>query len=128
MKHIESEISQMVSSYLQIQYPTVIFRFDLGADLKLTIGQAVRNKKINNRRGYPDLFIAEPKGGYAGMYLELKKDYQTVFKQDGTLRKDEHLKEQKDMLEQLENKGYYANWGLGFESARKQIKEYLDGK
>lgn len=56
----ESDLYRLVAEYLQVQYPEVIYRFDLAADLKLTPGQAVRHKRLHPHRGYPDLFIAQP--------------------------------------------------------------------
>jgi len=126
MKHQESRIAEAVSSFLQVQYPNILYRFDI-ADLKLTMGQAVRNKKLNPHRGWCDLFIAEPNGKYSGMFLELKKSKDEVFKKDGNMRKNEHLEEQKEMIERLKAKGYYANWGLGFDDSIKQIREYMKG-
>lgn len=38
----EHDIYTMIADYLRYQYPTVIYRFDLAADLKLTMGQALR--------------------------------------------------------------------------------------
>ena len=85
----EHDIYKMIADYLRYQYPTVIYRFDLAADLKLTMGQASKHKRLQRYRGYPDLFIAEPSGAYHGLYLEIKKDGVRIFKQDGTLVSDE---------------------------------------
>lgn len=113
---------------MQIYHKDVIYRFDLSADLKLTKGQASKHKRLHPNRGYPDLFIAEPNGKYSGLYLEIKREGTSVFKKDGTLRKDEHLREQFDTLKKLILKGYKANFAVGYDDTIKQIEDYLGGK
>ena len=39
---------------------------------RLTPGQAVRAKRAGLRPGVPDLFLPEPRGGFHGLFLELK--------------------------------------------------------
>ena len=124
----EHDIYKMIADYLRYQYPTVIYRFDLAADLKLTMGQASKHKRLQRYRGYPDLFIAEPKGKYGGLFLEIKKDGVRIFKQDGTLVSDEHIREQFDMLADLRQRGYAAEFGIGFEGTKKLIDDYMKGE
>lgn len=57
----EHEIYEEIALHMQRNFPNVIYRFDLAADLKLTPGQARKHKKLHPKRGYPDLFIAEPR-------------------------------------------------------------------
>lgn len=124
----EHDIYKMIADYLRYQYPTVIYRFDLAADLKLTMGQASKHKRLQRYRGYPDLFIAEPKGKYGGLFLEIKKDGVRIFKQDGTLVSDEHIREQFDMLADLRQRGYAAEFAIGFDGAKKLIDDYMKGR
>lgn len=124
----EHDIYKMIADYLRYQYPTVIYRFDLAADLKLTMGQASKHKRLQRYRGYPDLFIAEPKGKYGGLFLEIKKDGVRIFKQDGTLVSDEHIREQFDMLADLRQRGYAAEFGIGFDATKKLIDDYMKGR
>ena len=129
----EHDIYKMIADYLRYQYPTVIYRFDLAADLKLTMGQASKHKRLQRYRGYPDLFIAEPVSRgfpnvYHGLYLEIKKDGVRIFKQDGTLVADEHIREQFDMLADLRQRGYAAEFAIGFDGAKKLIDDYMKGE
>ena len=41
--------------------------------VRLTIGQAKKVKKSGMRKGYPDLFLPVARGGYHGLYVELKR-------------------------------------------------------
>lgn len=131
----EHQLYEQIATYLQLQYPNVIYRFDLAADLKLTMGQAAKHKRLHPKRGYPDLFIAEYKVDhwsgvpkYYGLFLELKADGNSPYKKDGTLKKDEHLEEQENMLEALRSRGYMAKFATGFDEAKQIIDDYLGGK
>ena len=124
----EHDLYKMIADYLRYQYPTVVYRFDLAADLKLTMGQASKHKRLQRYRGYPDLFIAETIGAYSGLFLEVKKEGVRIFKKDGTLVSDEHVREQFDMLEELRRRGYAAEFAIGFNHAKQVIDDYMKGK
>lgn len=124
----EHGLYTMLADYLRYNYKSIIWRFDLAADLKLTIGQARKHKRLQQHRGYPDLFIAEPRGKYHGAYIELKKAGTRIFKKDGTLVANEHIREQFDVLERLRKRGYMAEFACGFDEAKRIIDEYLGGK
>ena len=130
----EEVIQQQVADYLRLQYPDVIFHSDFGSGTKLTMGQAVRQKRLNGgRRAWPDMFIAEPAprcidGGwdneYHGLFIELKKDGTRLKKKDGAWA-SEHLAEQADLLDRLEFRGYKAVFAVGFDEAKEAIDGYL---
>lgn len=121
----EHNLYEQIARYLQLQYPDVIYRFDLASDLKLTPGQAAKHKRLHPTRGYPDLFIAESSSKDHGLYLEIKTESNSPYKKDGTLKKDKHLEEQAKMLERLRARGYKAEFGVGLEECKKIIDEYL---
>lgn len=124
----EEQIQLAIVNYIRYQYPDVLFRSD-AAGFKLSVGQAKKMKALNGGiRAWPDLFIAEPKGKYSGLFLEIKKDGVRIFKQDGTLVSDEHIREQFDMLADLRQRGYAAEFAIGFEGAKKLIDDYLKGE
>ena len=135
----EHDLYTMLADYLRYNYKDIIWRFDLAADLKLTIGQARKHKRLQQHRGYPDLFIAEVKyigeainGAHFaeqvanyGLFLEIKRPGTRIFKKDGTLVADKPIREQFDVLEQLRKRGYMAEFACGFDEAKKIIDEYL---
>ena len=139
----EHQLYELIAQYMQIQYPDVIYRFDLAADLKLTAGQARKHKMLHPKRGYPDLFIAEPiitsyrdengmikltqTKNYSGLFIELKKDGTRLKKKNGEWASD-HIAEQAEMLERLEFRGYRAMFAVGFDEAKKIIDLYFKGK
>lgn len=57
----ELELQAQVADYIRLQYPDVIFHSDFGSGIKLTMGQAIKQKRLNGgRRAWPDMFLAEP--------------------------------------------------------------------
>lgn len=132
----EAILQQQVADYLRLHYPDVLFRSDFGAGLRMTMGQAVRQKRLNGgRRAWPDMFIAQPmesdKGQiswrrYHGLFIELKKDGTRLKKKSGEWA-SEHIAEQAAMLSDLQDRGYKATFAIGFEDAKLQIDEYLGG-
>ena len=126
MEHKEFELQKQICNYLEMQYPKVIFLSDTIASCKLTLMQAIRNKKIQ-KNGFkiPDLLILEPKGNYSGLFIELKNE--TPFIKDGNIKasQKDHLKEQQKSINILNEKGYSSCFSWGFEMTKKIIDEYL---
>ena len=138
----EAELQQQVADYLRLQYPDVLFHSDFGSGTKLTIGQAIRQKRLNGgKRAWPDMFIAEPKTvkigetkwedidqDYHGLFIELKKEGVRLVK----VRKpdewaSDHIAEQAETLRALRGRGYMAEFAVGFDEAKKIIDNYLGG-
>lgn len=133
MRKQEKKLSYQIATYLKLQYPKVEFRFDIAADIKLTIGQAtiVKNKLLH-KRGYHDLTILEAKGEYHGLLLELKKDKEEVYTKKGELKRrfnkktnSCHNQEQTNHLIKMRDKGYYAEYGFGFTDTISKIDNYM---
>ncbi len=123
LKQSEKDLQKMVCEYLKLQYPNVIFNSDM-AGVKLTMGQAVAAKNLRSHNGFPDLAIYEPRGGYKGLFIELKAEGQKLTKKDGSFV-SEHLKEQNYIIEQLKKRGYYAIFCVGFVESKFVIDWYL---
>ena len=129
----ELELQAQVADYLRLQYPNVLFHSDYGSGIKLTPGQAVKQKRLQGgRRAWPDMFIASatPKMGYKGcfilfgLFIELKRDGTRLKKKSGKWA-NEHIKEQAEILHELREEGYAAEFAVGFDEAKKIIDEYL---
>ena len=121
----EANEQMLVVQYLKLQYPNVIFNADMSG-IKLSIGQAMKQKRLGMPKGYPDLFIAEPYDTYNGLFIELKKSGLKLKKKDGSWI-NEHIEEQSEMLEKLNERGYYATFCIGFEEAKQTIDNYFKG-
>lgn len=69
------------------------------------------------RSGVPDLFLAVPKKGYSGLFIEMKKT------KGGRVSDNQNT-----MLAQLSKNGYAVTVCHGFEQARICITKYLDSQ
>jgi len=133
-RKIEKKISYEVAEFLVKKYPTVEFRFDIAADIRLTVGQsAISKEKLRHKRGYHDLTILEARGGYFGLLIELKKEVSDVYRLDGKLKKSfdkntgtDHNVEQSEHLASMRSKGYWAGYGFGLEHTLQIIDEYMN--
>lgn len=133
----EADLQIQVADYLRLQYPDVLFHSDFGSGIKLTMGQAIKQKRQNGgRRAWADMFIAQPKEfdvgqiswrKKCGLFLELKKEGTRLKKKSGEWATP-HIAEQADVLQQLQSVGYAAEFAVGFEEAKKIIDGYLGGK
>lgn len=115
----EEILRDRVANYLQVNHTMIPYRIDLAADLKLTIGQATKHKALNGNwsKGYPDLFIATCRGGYGGLYVELKAGKK--------IPKDKHTHTQSIVHQILRNNGYKAEFSLNYDATIELIEEYL---
>ena len=131
----ESDLQVMVADYLRLQYPSVLFHSDFGSGIKLTPGQAVKQKRQNGgRRAWPDMFIAQPRFETDsstslelvahGLFIELKKEGTRLKKKNGEWA-SEHIAEQANILRALRIRGYSAEFACGFEEAKAIIDKYL---
>lgn len=122
---LEKDIHFMVCNYLRTTFPDVLFRSDFSSGMKMSIGMARRHKALQSSRAFPDLFIIEPRGEYNGMFIELKSIDNVVYKSNGELRKNKHHEEQNEMLNKLQQRGFYAVFGQGYKDTIIKINQYL---
>jgi hypothetical protein len=119
----EYQICKDIAIYMRLQYPDVIYRFDM-AGLNLSMAQAGMNKAIQCGKGWPDLFIAEARRPYIGCFIEIKAEDAKLLKRDGSYATP-HLAEQSVMLFRLRKKNYYAVFAIGFNQVKTEIDNYL---
>lgn len=125
----EAQLQIQVAGYIRLRHPDVLFHSDYGSGIKLTMNQARIQKHQNGgRRAWPDIFIAEPIGISSGLFIELKREGVRILKKDGALVADAHIREQYDLLCELEARGYKAFFAVGFEQAQYIIDSYLAGR
>ena len=80
---------------------------------KRSVAYAAQLKRLGLRSGFPDLFLPLARGGYFGLFIEMKYD-------KGKLSKD-----QKKWLLRLKKAGYRAVVCRGADAAIEEIKNYL---
>ena len=123
-KNREYQLCKNLAIYMRLQHRGVPYHFDM-AGLNLSKVQAGMMKGIQGMSKFPDLFIAEPRGMYHGMFLEIKHEDAYVFKKDGTVIADDHLQGQASTMALLNLKGYYSSFGIGFDDCKNKIDKYL---
>ena len=109
----EEQVQTAIVEYIKWQYPDVKYCASLGG-IRTGLKQAKKAKKTGYVKGFPDLQITEARGGYHGLFIELKFDKQCY---------PSH--EQKKWLEDLEKRGYKAVCSKGYEQTINIINEYL---
>jgi len=110
--------------YIREKYPNVVFNSDFSG---IRVGQGLANKvkKLHSENGIPDLSIDEPRGGWFGLKIEMKATGVTVFRKNGMLKDNEHLRTQWKMLMRLELKGYLAGFCEGLDKGKAIIDWYM---
>ena len=123
-KH-EQNVQRQVCQYLRLQYPNMIFRSDYASGLQLTMNQAALHKSLQSGRSWVELFVYKPSRGYHGLALEIKREGTVIYlsrgPRKGQLTADPHIQEQALMLQKLNNLGYFARFGVGFDQCRRII-------
>ena len=79
---------------------------------KRSLSYAARMKKMGLRRGFPDLLVPLARGGYHGLFIEMK------------YWKNKTTKEQKEWLERLSAEGYACAVCYNAAEAIKTIESY----
>lgn len=88
----EQALQEMIVRWLDEE--KILFCASAGG-MRTSMQVAIKMKRAGYKKGFPDLFISEPTGRYAGMFIEVKcGSYAT--------------KEQKWWQEELSKRGYYA--------------------
>jgi len=112
----ESEANQqeIVIKYLRLSQPDALYCASAGG-MRTSYLQAIKMKRTGYVKGFPDLFIYEPRGSFFGLAIEMKKEKGGVASP-----------EQKSWQEQLRNRGYASYICKGSEEAIKIIDEYFN--
>lgn len=124
----EDLVHEMVATYLQRAYPSVIFTSEPSGLFTRSWNQRRKLKILRSNHKLPDLWVLHPHDIYHGLLLELKDESVTILKKNGELRKNEHLHEQYRTIKSLRDLGYCANFAIGVDHAVAQIDAYMKGE
>lgn len=120
----EAALQRAVCDYLRLAHPNVMFMIS-ASGIKLTMGQAKSLKANQNpSRGWPDLLIMHG-NQFHGLFIELKPEGYKLYKRDGTFRKNEHVENQNRVHQMLRDRGYEAEFAVGFDQAKSIIDKYI---
>lgn len=121
MKEEEIEQRKLVA-YTTAQYPKLLFTHipngearpkKVGRNGKVYCPSGARLKAMGTRKSWPDVQFAEARGGYFGLYIEMKAEKGKV--DPG----------QKNLLADLAERGYKTAVARSFESAKAVLDEYM---
>ena len=114
-KEADEQISLMNwTKYQMGKYPELkmLYHVPNGGDRNQI--EAANLKKQGVKAGVPDLVLPVARGGYFGLYIELKAD-----------RNCKTSKNQEEWIDNLRKEGYHAGVCYGFEHAILVIEKYL---
>ena len=109
----EESIQIMICSYLDLVYPDILYTATCGG-LRTSIKQANKAKKTGYRKGLPDMIFFEPRKGFHGMCLEVKRD-----------KRSYPSKAQETFIDALNGRDYLAKCVKGFEEAKEALDWYF---
>jgi hypothetical protein len=107
----EYQLQKAICKYLDLQ--NVLYCGSMGGNYQVHMSVRIRAKNSGYKRGFPDLFIYEPKGKYHGLAIELKIGYNKATK--------EQLYWQKELIK----RGYKAEICTGIDEALEVINNFL---
>lgn len=102
------------AAYMQQQKPELSLMYHVPNGGKRDIGTAKKLKFEGVKAGVPDIVLPVSRGGYHGLYIELK------------VGKNKPSNEQKEWLRRLKQEGYYTEWCIGSKQAIEVIEKYLE--
>lgn len=108
----EERLQTEVINWIKEKHPGIRYCASLGG-IYTGPRQAIKAKRTGYSRGFPDLQITEARGGYFGLFIEIK----TI--------KGRPTSVQKEWIIDLERRGYYAEICKGLPAVVKCIDEYL---
>lgn len=101
------------ADYMGEQKPELKLLYHVPNGGKRDIGTAKKLKSEGVKAGVPDIVLPVARGGYHGLYIELK------------VGKNKPTALQKEWLERLKQEGYYTTWCMGSKAAIQVIEDYL---
>ena len=110
----EYQLQKAVCKYLDLQ--NVLYCGSMGGQYQVHMSQRIKAKKSGYKKGFPDLFIYEPRGSYHGLAIELKVGY------------NKQTLEQTIWMNELTKRGYLAMCSNGLDQTIEIIETYLNFK
>jgi len=118
VRGIEYQHQCAVVQYLNMNYPNILFNADFGG-MRTTWRQAVKAKTSGHKKGFPDIFICEPRRYWHGLFIEMKAP-KGEDNAKGVLKP-----EQKEWLNKLSVRGYCTAVCFGAQEAYQVIDAYF---
>lgn len=116
----EDALQESCVKWFRLQYKNSLLSsfpagFVFGGDKIKRMLTALRMKRMGYTNGIPDLFIMTSKGGYHGMFIELKTE------------RGKLSEEQKEILSKLTVEGFYCVVIRSIGDFINQVNQYMNG-
>jgi hypothetical protein len=121
----EESLQLKFCKYLRESYIGLHFVADVAAGAKLPQKYAVLASQMRSGSKMPDLAIYEARGGFYGLFLELKAEGKLRQKRSGEIKGDAHIQAQAARLAELRAKGYKAEFAEGLYEAVQIVTDYM---
>lgn len=108
----EERLQTDVINYIKYKHKKVRYCASLGG-IYTGPRQAAKAKRTGYSRGFPDLQITEARGGFFGLFIEIKTN------------KGRATEVQKEWIKDLNKRGYYAKICKGFDEIVDCIDRYM---
>lgn len=111
----EHDEQKAVVKWFDMQYPALRGRLAAvpnGGQRHPAVAAKLKAEGV--RKGFPDMMLLKPSGGYFGLFIELKR-----------IKGGSVSAEQSDWLHWLNQQGFMAAVCKGADEARKTIQDYL---
>lgn len=112
MKYLEHNLQVQCVHWFKLQYPKLLIASSLNG-ARRTVRSGARLRAAGMLKGFPDLFVCEPRGLYHGMFIEMKS------------AKGRLEKEQKVTMELLRERNYFVILCKSFETFVMKVKWYM---
>lgn len=119
MRHIEDNEQTILFRWAEFQsgkYPELRLMFHIPNGGKRDKREAARFKALGVKPGVPDIFLPAARGGYHGLFIEMKAPGGHA------------TKYQQEYIAALRDQGYKAEVCFGWEQASKVILDYMEEK
>jgi len=113
----EDDLQTMIFDWARIktyQYPELEYMYHVPNGGSRHAAEARKFKRMGVKSGVPDIVLPVPRGGYAGLYVELK------------VGNNKPTENQRRYLEFLESQGYCTQVHYSFDTATAAIEYYLE--
>jgi hypothetical protein len=119
--HEQVRLFQMRDLYL-IKYPDLKYLNSSLCGIRLTIGLAVKAKRMGMPTGFPDINLPTRRSKFSGLYIELKRPENKTL----GITAGKTTPEQRDWLEYLGKQGYFIDVCHSADLAMEVILMYLE--
>ena len=108
----EQQLQESFVKYISLKYPGTRYCASLGG-IRTTIKQAIKARDGGYVKGFPDVQILTARGGFFGLFIELKTT------------KGRATKHQKEWIKDLQKEGYCAEICKGIDQAMDCLDQYM---